>query len=81
MHFDPKITLLITSLYEGQQSAMRLECGTTGLFPITKGARQERILSPHLFSVYTERIMRKVENDHSAYRKEEYDEPILQGFC
>ena len=76
MDFDPKIIFLIRSLYEGEQSAMQLECGTTEWFPVTKGVRQGCILSPHLFSIYTEGIMREVEHDH---RKEEYDEPSLQG--
>ena len=76
MNFDPKIILLIGSLYEGQQSAVQLECGTTEWFPITKGVRQGCILSPHLFSIYTEGIMREVGHDH---RNEEYDEPTLQG--
>ena len=76
MNFDPKSILLIRSLYEGQQSAVQLECGTTDWFPITRGVRQGCILSPHLFSIYTEGIMREVEHDH---RNEEYDEPTLQG--
>ncbi|GFN80433.1 endonuclease-reverse transcriptase [Plakobranchus ocellatus] len=45
-------------------------------FPVTKGVRQGCILSPHLFSLYTEEIMRDVEFDP---RKDEYDEPRLQG--
>ncbi|GFO23370.1 retrovirus-related pol polyprotein from type-1 retrotransposable element r2 [Plakobranchus ocellatus] len=67
---------LVKSLYEGQQSAVQLEYGTTEWFPVTKGVRQGCILSPHLFSLYTEEIMRDVEFDP---RKDEYDEPRLQG--
>ena len=51
MSFDPKIALLIRSLYEGQQAAMQLECGTADWFSITKGLRQGYILPPHLFSI------------------------------
>ena len=76
MSFGPKIILLIRSLYEGQQSAVQLGCATTEWFPITKGVRQGCILLPHLFSIYTEGIMREVEHDH---RNEKYDEPTLQG--
>jgi len=76
MNFQPKLIDLIRSLYEGQQSAVRLEGGTTDWFPITKGVRQGCILSPHLFSLYTEGIMRDVENDP---RKDAYDEPRIQG--
>ncbi|GFO10136.1 LINE-1 retrotransposable element orf2 protein [Plakobranchus ocellatus] len=75
MHFHPKIIRLVKSLYEGQQSAVQLEYGTTEWFPVTKGVRQGCILSPHLFSLYTEEIMRDVEFDP---RKDEYDEPRLQ---
>ena len=74
--FDPKIIFLIRSLYEGQQSALQLEWGTSEWFSVTKGVRQGCILSPHLFSIYTEGIMREVAHDH---RKEEYVEPTLQG--
>ncbi|GFN86089.1 endonuclease-reverse transcriptase [Plakobranchus ocellatus] len=76
MHFHPKIIGLVKSLYEGQQSAVQLEYGTTEWFPVTKGVRQGCILSPHLFSLYTEENMRDVEFDP---RKDEYDETRLQG--
>ena len=76
MNFDPKITFLIRLLYEGKQSAMQLECGTQEWFPVTKGVWQGCILSPHLFRICTEGIMREVEHDH---RKEDYDEPTLHG--
>ena len=52
MNFNQKLINLIRSLYEGQQSAVRLECGTSEWFPVTKGVRQGCILSPHLFSLY-----------------------------
>jgi len=76
MNFDPNIILLIRPLNEGQQLAMQLEFGATEWLPVTKGVRQGCMLSPHLFSIYTEGIIRGVGRDH---RKEEYDEPILQG--
>lgn len=76
MNFHPRLISLIKSLYEGQQSAVQLECGTTEWFPVKKGVRQGCILSPHLFSLYTEGIMREVEHDP---RKWEYDEPKMQG--
>ena len=46
------------------------------LFPVTKGVRQGCILSPHLFSLYTEGIMREVEYDP---RSGEYDKPRMHG--
>ena len=69
MNFNQKLINLIRSLYEGQQSAVRLECGTSEWFPVTKGVRQGCRLSPHLFSLYTEGIMREVSLDH---RKDDY---------
>ena len=77
MNFDNKIISLIKSLYEDQQLAVQVEKGTTEGFPVTKGVRQGCILSPHLFSLYTEGIMREVEYDS---RSGEYDEPRMQGF-
>ena len=76
MNFDNKIISLIKTLYEDQQSAVQLENGTTEWFPVTKIVRQGYILSPHLFSLYTEGIMREVEYDP---RSGEYDEPRMQG--
>ena len=76
MNFENKIIGLIKSLYDDQQSAVQLENGTTEWFPVTKGVRQGCILSPHLFSRYTEGIMREVEHDP---RSAEYDEPRMQG--
>ena len=76
MNFNQKLINLIRSLYEGQQSAVRLECGTSEWFPVTKGVRQGCMLSPHLFSLYTEGIMREVSLDH---RKDDYEEPSIQG--
>ena len=58
------------SLYEGQLSAIQLECGTSEWYPVNKGVRQGCILSSHLFSLYTEEIMKEVEHDD---RKVEYD--------
>ena len=69
MNFNQKLINLIRSLYEGQQSAVRLECGTSEWFPVTKGVRQGCILSPHLFSLHAEGIMREVSLDH---RKDDY---------
>ena len=43
---------------------------------MTKGVRQGCILSPHLFSLYTEGIMKEVSLHH---RKDDYEEPTIQG--
>ena len=76
MNFNPRLIQLIKSLYERQQSAVRFEGETSEWFSIQKGVRQGCILSPHLFSLYTEDIMREVEDDP---RHENYKEPTIQG--
>ena len=58
--FPKHIIKLISNLYEDQESAVRLgDNSITDWFKIGKGVRQGCILSPNLFSIYTERIMRK----------------------
>ena len=45
-------------LYAGQEATVRTGHGTTDWFQIGKGARQGCILSPCLFNLYAENIMR-----------------------
>ena len=45
-------------LYAGQEPTVRTGCGTTDWFQIGKGVRQGCILSPCLFNLYAEYIMR-----------------------
>ena len=54
---DHLICLLI-SLYAGQEATVRTGHGTTDWFHIGKGVRQVCILSPCLFNLYAEYIMR-----------------------
>ena len=63
MNYHYKITNLIINLYQEQLAAVRLESGLTDWFPVKRGVRQGCILSPPIFSMYTESIMRKVEAD------------------
>ena len=63
MNCHYKITNLIINLYQEQLAAVRLESGLTDWFPVKRGVRQGCILSPPIFSMYTETIMRKVEAD------------------
>ena len=46
------------NLYAGQEVTVRTRHGTTDWFQIGKGVRQGCILSPCLFSLYGERLMR-----------------------
>ena len=76
MGIHNNIVKLIVNLYAGQQAAVRLECGMSDWFSVSKGVRQRCTLSPHLFSLYTEGIMREVEQDS---RKDLYNESNIQG--
>ncbi|CAH2293821.1 Hypothetical predicted protein [Pelobates cultripes] len=50
---------LLSNLYVDQEATVRNEHGTTEGFEIGKGVRQGCILSPYLFNLYAEYIMRK----------------------
>ena len=51
-------TCLLRDLYAGQEATVRTGHGTTDWFQIGKGVRQGCILSPCLFNLYAEYIMR-----------------------
>ena len=52
------LTCLLRNLYAGQEATARTGHGTTDWFQIGKGVRQGCILSPCLFNLYAEYIMR-----------------------
>ena len=52
------LTCLLRNFYTGQEATVRTRHGTTDWFQIGKGARQGCILSPCLFNLYAEYIMR-----------------------
>ena len=52
------LTCLLRNLYAGQEATVRTEHGTTDWFQIGKGVRQGCILSPCLFILYVEYIIR-----------------------
>ena len=52
------LTCLLRNLYTGQEATVRTGHGTTDWFQIGKGVRQGCILSPCLFNLYAEYIMR-----------------------
>ena len=52
------LTCLLRNLYAGQEATVRTGHGTTDWFQIGKGVRQGCILSPYLFNLYAECIMR-----------------------
>ena len=54
------LTCLLRNMYAGQEATVRIGHGTTEWFQIGKGVRQGYILSPFLFNLYAEYIMRNV---------------------
>ena len=52
------LTCLLRNLYAGQEAIVRTGHGTTDWFQIRKGVSQGCILSPCLFNLYAEYIMR-----------------------
>ena len=58
MGIPDHLTCLFRNLYAGQEATVRTGHGTTDWFQIGKGVRQGCILSPCLFNLYAEYIMR-----------------------
>ena len=52
------LTCLLRNLYEGQGATVRTGHGTTDWFQIGKRVRQGCILSPYLFNLHAEYIMK-----------------------
>jgi len=58
MAIPDHLTYLLKNLYAGQEVTVRTLYGTTYWFKIKKGVWQGCLLSPYLFNLYTEHIMR-----------------------
>ena len=58
MGIPDHLTCLLRNLHAGQEATVRTGHGTTDWFQIGKGVRQGCILSPCLFNLYAEYIMR-----------------------
>ena len=59
------LTCLLRNLFAGQEATIRIGHGTTEWFQIGKGGPQGCILSPCLFNLYAEYIMRNAGLDES----------------
>ena len=58
MGIPDHLTCLLRNLYAGQEETVRTGHGTTDRFQIGKGVHQGCMLSPCLFNLYAEYIMR-----------------------
>ena len=59
------LTCLLRNLYAGQEATVRTGHGTTDWFQIGKGVHQGCILSPCIFNLHAERIMRNAGLDEA----------------
>ena len=61
MGIPDRLTCLLRNLYAGQEATVRTGHGTTDWFQIGKGVWQGCILSPCLFNLCAQYIMRNIE--------------------
>ena len=62
LDIDSRDIRLIEKLYWEQEAAVRIDDTLSKFQYIKRGVRQGCVLSPDLFSVYTEKIMRNIQN-------------------
>ena len=65
MRIRDHLTCLLRNLYAGQEATVRTGQGTTDWFQIGKGLCQGCMLSPCLFNLYAEYIMRNAGLDEA----------------
>ena len=68
MRISEHLTYLLRKLYAGQEATVRTRHGKTDWFQIGKGVRQDCMLSPCLFNLYAEYIMRNTGLDEAQAR-------------
>ena len=62
---EEELKCLLRNLYADQEATVRTGHGTTEWFQIGKGVRQGCILSPCLFNLYAESIMKNAGLDET----------------
>ena len=68
MGIPDHLTCHLRNLYAGQEATVRTGHGTTDCFQIGKGVQQGCIVSPCLFNLYSEYIMRNAGLDEAQAR-------------
>ena len=68
MGIPDHLTCLLRNLYASQEATVRTGHGTSDWFQIGKGIRQGCTLSPGLFNLYAEYIMRNTRLDEAQDR-------------
>ena len=68
MGIPAHMTCLLRNVYAGQEARVRTGHGTTDCFQIGTGVRQGCILSPCLFNLYAEYVMRNAELNEAQAR-------------
>ena len=78
MEIPDHIICRLRNLYAGQEAVVRTGHGTMNWFKIGKGVRQGYMLSPSLFNLYAEYIMRNAKLDEAQAGMETtlYDTPV-----
>ena len=67
LYVDKSETRLLTNLYWKQTAAVKCGDDISELLNIKQGVRQECVASPHLFALYTDMIMRELD-DMDSFR-------------
>ena len=65
MGIPDHLACLLRNLYAGQEETVRIGHGTTDWFQVRKGVHQGCVLSPCLFNLYAEYIMRNAGLDEA----------------
>ena len=65
MGIPDHLTWLLRNLYIDQEATVRTGHGTTDWFQIRKGVHQGCVLSPYLFNLYAEYIIRNARLDEA----------------
>ena len=70
MGIPDHLTCLLRNLYAGQEATVRTGHGTTDWFQVGKGVHQSCILSPCLFNLYPEYLIRnaRMEEAHAGIK-------------